>query len=307
MEALNSIESFVLSAESGSFSAAARRLGLTPAAVSKNVARLEASLGLRLFQRTTRNLTLTAAGERFLRDVADPFSAVRDAIANAATHEGKPSGSLKVSMALAFGREYLLPLLGEFLQRYPAIIPDWHFDNRPVDLVAGGFDAAIGGGIELTPGLVARELARTHVIVAASPSYMATRAMPRHPGDLADFDGIVRRSATSGRLRSWTLRNQVGEQAEAECRPRMIFDDPEAMAHAAMLGHGVAFLPMPHAARWLASGALVRLLPGWYADHGPISIYYSNKKLLPEKTRVFIDFVVAAFREQRLASKFDAR
>jgi len=87
----------------------------------------------------------------------------------------------------------------------------------------------------------------------------------------------------------------------------MIFDDPEAMAHAAMLGHGVAFLPMPHAARWLASGALVRLLPGWYADHGPISIYYSNKKLLPEKTRVFIDFVVAAFREQRLASKFDAR
>ncbi|MDP9646103.1 DNA-binding transcriptional LysR family regulator [Paraburkholderia caledonica] len=115
MEALNSIESFVLSAESGSFSAAARRLGLTPAAVSKNVARLEASLGLRLFQRTTRNLTLTAAGERFLRDVADPFSAVRDAIANAATHEGKPSGALKVSMALAFGREYLLPLLGEFL------------------------------------------------------------------------------------------------------------------------------------------------------------------------------------------------
>lgn len=118
---------------------------------------------------------------------------------------------------------------------------------------------------------------------------------------------LPRRSITTGRLRAWTVRHQTGEQYQAQCRTRVIFDDPEAVAHAAMQGLGVAFLPMPHAARWLSSGALVRLLPAWYADHGPISLYYPNKTLLPARTQAFIEFVVAAFREQKLASKFDAR
>ncbi|AGW92776.1 MULTISPECIES: LysR family transcriptional regulator [Cupriavidus] len=307
MEALNLLESFVRSAEAGSFSAAARQLGLTPAAISKNVARLESHLGLRLFQRSTRQLTLTASGEQFLRQVSDPFSTLRDAFASASQDAGKPAGVLKVSMALAFGREYLVPLLGEFLERYPAIVPDWHFENRPVDLIQDGFDAAIGGGIELTDGVVARELAPTHIVVTASPAYMKGRPLPKHPRDLAVLDGIVRRSGSTGRLRAWTLRNQVGEEAPAEHRTRMVFDDPEAMAHAAILGLGVALLPTPHAARWLESGALMRLLPAWYADNGPVSLYYPNKKLLPPKTRVFIDFVVDAFRHGRLATRFDAR
>jgi len=307
MEALNLLDSFIQSAETGSFSAAARRLGLTPAAVSKNVARLEDHLGLRLFQRSTRRLTLTMGGEQFLSHVSDPFSTLRDAFANAAQEDGKPVGVLKVSMAVAFGREYLVPLLGEFLERYPGIVPDWHFENRTVDLIAGGFDAAIGGGIELTEGVVARELARTYVVATASPAYMKGRAMPRHPADLAGLDGIVRRSASTGRLRVWNLRNQIGEQALAEVRTRMIFDDPEAMAHAATSGLGVALLPMPHAAPWLESGALVRLLPGWYADNGPIVLYYPNRKLLPQKTRVFIDFIAESFQKKGLAHRFDGR
>ncbi|WP_420992425.1 LysR family transcriptional regulator [Cupriavidus sp. 30B13] len=307
MEALNLLESFIQSAETGSFSAAARRLGVTPAAVSKNVARLEASLGLRLFQRSTRNLTLTAGGEQFLHQVSHPYGALRDAFANVSQDDGKPAGVLKVSVAVAFGTEYLVPMLGEFLARYPAIVPDWHFDNRPVDLIGGGFDAAIGGGIELTEGLVARELATTYMVVAASPAYMATRAMPAHPADLASLDAIERRSIATGRVRAWTLRNQVGEEAPVSGRTRVIFDDPEAMAHAAMLGLGVAMLPMQHAARWLESGALVRLLPGWYAEHGGVSLYYSNKTLLPPKTRVFVEYVVDFFRRKRLAARFDGR
>ena len=307
MEALNLLESFIQSAETGSFSAAARRLGLTPAAVSKNVARLEAHLGLRLFQRSTRKLTLTLGGEQFYRQVSDPFSTLREAFASAAQEDGKPAGVLKVSMGVAFGREYLVPLLGEFLALYPAIVPDWHFENRAVDLIAGGFDAATGGGIELTEGVVARELARTYVVATASPAYLKGRSLPRHPADLADFDGIVRRSASTGRLRLWNLRNQIGEQALAEPRTRLIFDDPEAMAHAAMQGLGVALLPMPHAAPWLESGALVRLLPGWCADNGPLALYYPNRKLLAPKTRVFIDFIVEAFQARGLARRFDAR
>lgn len=305
MEPLNYLESFIQSAETGSFSAAARRLGLTPAAVSKNVARLEASLGLRLFQRSTRSLTLTTGGERFLHQVGGAFSTVQDAIAGVTQDDGQPAGVLKVGVALAFGREYLLPLLDEFLQRHPGVLPDWHFDNRGVDLVGEGFDAAIGGGIELTPGVVARELLRSDLLTVASPAYMAGREMPRHPTELARFDGIVRRSAGTGRAKVWTLRHDSGEEGQALLRPRVIFDDPEAMAYAAMRGMGIALIPIPHAAPWLKSGALIRLLPGWRCDAGPVSLYYPSKKMLPAKTRAFVDHVVEHFRRPDIAAIFD--
>ncbi|MFY8043067.1 MAG: LysR family transcriptional regulator, partial [Rhodoferax sp.] len=176
MEALSTIESFVRSAESGSFSAAARRMGLTPAAVSKNVAKLEANLGVRLFQRSTRSLALTEAGERLLSDVGSGLATLQAAMSNLASSGGLPAGTLKVSLAPAFGRDYVLPLLTDFLEKFPAVVPDWHFENRQVDLIGEGFDAAIGGGIELAPGVVARELSRLHLIPVAAPAYLT-----RHP------------------------------------------------------------------------------------------------------------------------------
>lgn len=303
MEALHYLQSFVLSAEAGSFSAAARRLGLTPAAVSKNVARLEASLGMRLFQRSTRRLTLTEGGERFLQQVGGPLATLHDAMTDAAGERGQPSGILKISMAPAFGRRYVLPLLTQFIERYPGVVPDCHFDNRHVDLIGGGFDVAIGGGIELTPGMVAREFGHAYIVATASPAFMQDKAMPGHPSELAQFDGVVRRTAGSGRLRNWIMRDGQGGEGVAECRPRAIFDDPEAMAQAAIAGVGVALLPTPHAQPHLCSGALVRLLPGWCADSGPLSIYYPSKKLLPAKTRVFVDFLLAQFESSGFAAQ----
>ena len=303
MQPLSHLESFVRSAETGSFSAAARQLGLTPGAVSKNVARLEAGLGLRLFQRSTRRLALTEGGEQLLQQISGALGTLADAVAGAAEAGRQPAGTLKVSMGQAFGREYLVPLLGEFLARYPAIVPDWHFDNRQVDLVGEGFDAAIGGGIQLTPGVVARELARIHVVAVAAPAYLAGKPVPAHPSELAAFDSIVRRSSPTGRLRTWTLRRAAGEEASVEARPRLIFSDPEAMCRAAALGLGIALVPMPFALPGLQSGALTRVLPGWYADSGPLSLYYPSKKLLPAKTRVFVDFVVERFRAAGFAQR----
>src|SRR5690606_33192362 len=164
METLTNLESFVRSAEAGSFSAAARRLGLTPAAVSRNVAQLEANLGVRLFQRSTRKLTLTEAGERFLANVGSGLESVQAAIADVAGNAGEPSGLLRLSAAPGFARDFLLPLMPEFLKQYPAVTPEWHVDNRQVDLIADGFDAAIGGGIELAQGVVARAIAPAHLI-----------------------------------------------------------------------------------------------------------------------------------------------
>src|SRR5260221_9319494 len=122
METLANLECFVRSAESGSFSTTARRLGLTPAAVSRNVAMLERNLGVRLFQRSTRSLTLTEDGERFLASVVNGVESVQSAIADVATHSGKPAGVLKVSVALGFGLDYVLPLLPAFMQQYPDVV-----------------------------------------------------------------------------------------------------------------------------------------------------------------------------------------
>ncbi len=304
METLANLESFVRSAETGGFSTAARRLSLSPAAVSRNVATLERNLGVRLFHRSTRKLTLTEAGARFLHAVRGSLEELQTSIAAVATDRSGPAGLLKVSLGLTFGVDYILPLLPEFLRRYPDIRPHWQFESRQVDLIAEGFDAAIGGGIDLVPGLVSRTLAPLHIIAVASPSYFQGRIPPTDPAGLAAFDGIVMRSSHTGRIRERLMRDAAGGEMAATLKETLVFDDPEAMCRAALLGLGVTLIAVPHALPHLESGALLRLVPQWYADGGPISIYYASRTQLPAKTRVFVDFVVEAFRRQRLAERF---
>jgi len=299
--------SFVQTAEHGSFSAAARALGLTPAGVSKHVARLEADLGLRLFHRTTRQLALTEEGERFLRQVDSPLASLRSALAVANPVDPEPAGTLKLSLGQAFGRSFIVPLLDEFLSRHPRVLPDLHFDNNQVDLVREGFDAAIGGGFPLADSIVARPLAPVHIVAVASPAYMAGRTPPRTPEDLAAFDGIMRRSTPTGRVRPWVLRSRRIAERTVACKPRLILSDPGAIAQAAQLGVGVALLPMPFAFASIASGELVRLLPGWYFDAGSVSIYYLSKRMLPAKTKAFVEFIVERFQKAGFAQLVDGR
>ena len=307
MAHLQHLVSFVQTAEHGSFSAAARVLGLTPAGVSKNVARLEAHLGARLFHRSTRRVSLTEQGERFLAQVHGPLESLQAAVAGGAGADRVPAGNLKVSMGQAFGRNFLLPLLGEFLTRYPRIVPDWHFENRQVDIVGEGFDAAIGGGFPMAAGVVARELGPVHIVAVASPGYMKGRAEPHAPQDLASFDCIMRRSTPTGRVRPWALGSRRAAEQAISCRPRIILSDPEAVALAARQGLGVALVPMPFAFVAIRSGELLRLLPGWYSDAGPLSLYYPSRKMLAPKTRAFVDYVVERFRSADFARLVDGR
>lgn len=304
METLANLESFVRSAESGSFSAAARRLALTPAAVSRNVAMLERNLGVRLFQRSTRKLTLTEAGESFLAAIGGNLESLQNAIAAVSAEDGQPAGVLKISLAPTFGMSHVLPLLPEFLQRYPRIRPEWHFENRAVDLIAEGYDAAIGGGFDLTPGVVARTLAPAHIIAVASPAYLARRTSPADPSGLIALDGVVMRSLTSGRIRTWNMRNAQGDEVAAVMREAVVVNDPAALRESARLGLGVAMVAVPDVLPWLESGELVRVLPRWWADAGAISLYYASRDLLPGKTRVFIDFVIEAFKREDYARRF---
>ncbi len=301
METLANLESFVRSAQAGSFSEAGRRLGLTAAAVSRNVATLERNLGLRLFHRSTRKLTLTEAGERFLVSIDGNLEALQAAISVASTHSGEPAGVLKVSMSPTIGMRYLLPLLGDFLARYPGIRPEWHLENRVVDLIADGYDAAIGGGFDLTPGLVSRTLAPLHLVLVSTPAYMNGRKPPAHPSQLATLDGVAIRSLATGRVRTWMLRHRkTGMELPAILNETVVLNDPDAVAETVRLGFGVALVGLLAALPALERGELVRLLPDWYADAGSISIYYPSRTLMSAKARVFVDLVVNAFKSQRL-------
>lgn len=304
METLANLECFVRSAETGSFSATARYLALTPAAVSRNVAMLERNLGVRLFHRSTRKLTLTEAGEHFLASIGGNLDALQNAISSVATDQGQPAGLLKVSMAPTFGTSHVLPLLPEFLARYPLIRPEWHFENRPVDLIAEGFDVAIGAGFELAQGVISRPLAPAHVIAVASPGFMLGRLPPPDPGGLEDLEGIVMRSSRTGRVRHWSMRDKAGMEMAARVKETIIVNDPAAMREAVLLGMGVGFLAVPDAISWIERGELVRLAPDWYADAGTISMYFATRSLIPAKTRVFIDFVSQVFDQRRLALRF---
>lgn len=301
------LDCFVAAADEASFSAAARRLGLTPAAVSKSVARLEAGVGVRLFQRSTRSLSLTAEGERLYRQVRLPWTEIADALADLRQDAGKPAGTLKIAMAPAVGRMYFVPLLEGFLERYPDVVPDLHFDNRQVDLIGEGFDVAIGGGVELTDALVARELAQARSVLVAAPGYLRRFPAPEEPEQLSRHRGLLRRALGSGRLMPWTLKSGAGREVVANVRPVAVLDDPEAIARAAAIGLGIAMLPMPHALPLLETGELLRVLPDWHGLNRPLAIYYSSRKLLPAKVRVFVEYVVEAFRTGGGAERFSSR
>jgi DNA-binding transcriptional LysR family regulator len=265
---------------------------------------LERNLGVRLFHRSTRKLTLTDSGERFLLAIKDNLEGLQQAISGLGTNGGEPAGVLKVSMGLNFGADYILPLLPAFLARYPGIRPDWQFSARQVDLITEGYDAAIGGGIERAPGVVSRVLAPLHLIAVASPDYLKKRMLPADPAGLAAYDGIAWRSSRTGRIRERIMRNAAGTEVPVKLAETIVLDDPEATCRAALLGLGVTLIAVCHALPHLERGTLVRLVPQWYTDGGPISIYYASRTLLPSKTRVFVDFVVQAFKRDRLAERF---
>lgn len=306
METLNNLECFVQTAEAGSFSDAARRLGLTPAAVSRNVAILEKNLGVRLFHRSTRHLALTEAGERLRGGIGTNLDALQSALAAVSIEQAEPSGSLKVSMPPTLGLGYMMPLLPAFMERYPGVRPEWHFESRQVDLAGEGYDAAIGGGFDLAQGVVARRLAPAHVVAVAAPGYLDGRMPPAHPGELDRLDWVAMRSLQNGRIRTWVIRNAGGEEAAVDAVPALVLSDQAAVREAVVLGLGVGLLALPDVLPQLEQGSLVRILPDWYADVGAISLYYASRALLPAKTRVFIDFVIAAFERDGLADRFSA-
>lgn len=309
MDALSALEMLIRSAEAGSFSGAARQLGLSPAAVSKQIGQLEATLGQKLVHRTTRKLSLTEAGAMLVASTEEGVRGIRDALAGVDVNAAQPRGVLKLSVAPAFGRELLLPLLGPFLAAYPDLKLDWHFENRRVDLVAEGFDAGIGGGLDLAGGLVARPLAPLHLVPVAAPAFVRRMGLPMGglstPDELEALEAVVMRSSVTGRTRPWLLQRRR-QRVTVTPKARIWLTDPDAVRAAALMGYGVALLGMVHIEHHLKEKELVPLVPGWHVDAGNIVLYYPTAKGLPPKTRRFVDFVTDTTDELGWMSRFRA-
>lgn len=305
MKHMNELESFLKTAESGSFSAAAGRLGVTPAAVSKHVAALERELGIRLFQRTTRSLALTESGERLYAETAGPARALRQAIATMTEYDAQPAGTLRVSIAAGFARQYVLPLMPAFLQRYPSIRLDWSFENRRVDLVKEGFDAAIGAGLEADANVVARRLLPLKMLIVGAPSYLAEHGTPRKLDDLVNHECIRLRSPSTGRLRDWTFITG-GETVTVPVDGRLVLNDLDAVCDAAIASMGLARLGAHHVMPRLDDGRLVQVLSDLRAPEGAIQVYYAHYRLTPPKVRVFVDFLTEAFMRSDAVARLHA-
>jgi DNA-binding transcriptional LysR family regulator len=293
----------VQAAQSGSFSAAAKVLGVTPAAVSKNVAALEVSLGIRLFNRTTRKLALTEEGKIFVAQARSALHLLDDA-ADTATHKQAPHGTVRVNCSVGFGRQYVLPSLPGFFAAHPKVQIDLALDDHAVDLVGEGFDIGIRGGSQPPEGMVSRKICTVGSVLVATPRYLKQRGTPLIPTDLVNHS-LLRIKFLSGRVYPWLFKGKAQGQADSlqlDSQVKLLISDPQMILDAALLHMGIARLGRHHAHAALQSGALVELL----ADHqlpseATMSLFYPHRAGLAPRVKVFVSYLMDWFeREESL-------
>ncbi|AOL05946.1 MULTISPECIES: LysR family transcriptional regulator [Burkholderia] len=291
------ILSFVHAADGGSFAAAGRMLGITSAAVSKNVAGLEQALGVRLMNRTTRTLKLTDEGSVFLRQARVALDALDSAVDSIVAQRLGPQGRVRISTSAAFGREHLQPVLPGLLARYPGLSVEADFDDRIVDVVRDGYDIVIRGGNVHDSALVSRPVFRMNTVLVASPTYLASHGIPRAPGDLVAHRLIARRFL-GGEVATWSFRTRDGSIVAVDPGETALltFSAPEAVLQAARDGLGIAQVGVHLAWAHLRAGALKVLLhrhhlPGSYE----MAMQYPHRALKASRVQATVDYLLDAF------------
>lgn len=288
MDQLGQMRAFVRAAETRSFTSAGHELRLSSSAVGKAVARLEARIGVRLFHRSTRSITLTAEGAMFLERCRRIFCEMEAAEAELAQTRGGPSGRLRVSLPIV--NAFTTPALSAFLQAYPAIQLDLDYGDHFVDIVEGGFDAVIRAGDTSDSRLMSRVLGEFRLRLVASPAYLAERGEPQAPEDLLQHACLLHRFATNQKFERWPLVRQ-GELLDLQPPPTLAANTIEPLLLMAERGLGIACLPdfLVHAQ--LRAGSLRTLLDDYVAHTGVFRILWPSSRHLAPKLRAFVDFM----------------
>jgi DNA-binding transcriptional LysR family regulator len=284
------LDAVVAVARRGSFRAAAVELGLSTTALSHAVAGLEARLGVRLFNRTTRSVALSAAGAQFVAAVAPALSDIRGAMEAVTRHRDTPTGTLRINTSVGAARRVLTPLVIAYLARYPEMKVDLVTEGRLVDIVVEGFDAGIR-----TADIVPRDMIAVpfggdvRFAVVGSPAYFAARERPRSPGDLMAHR-CIRARWPSGGIYRWEFERR-GEAVTVDVAGALTLDEPTLMLEAALAGAGLAYLSEWSVASEIAAGRLVRVLEEWLPPSPGLCLYYPGRRHVPAALRAFIDLI----------------
>lgn len=289
MDVLSGIEYFVQAAETRSFSAAGRNLGVSSSAVGKSVARLEARLGVRLLHRSTRSITLTAEGVLFLERCRRILSEVEAAELELSEIHTEPKGKLRVSFPLV--GQLVMPVLTSFMHRYPLIELDVDFSDRMVDVIEEGFDAVIRTGEPADSRLMSRPLGNYSLVLVASPEYLSQHGHPQTPADLVDHACLQHKFPSTGKYEAWPLR-AVGNETTPTLNTAMVCNTSEALIAVARAGLGIACLPDFMVREAISKGELVTVLNEHIEHQGTFRMLWPSSKHLAPKLRVFIDFMV---------------
>jgi DNA-binding transcriptional LysR family regulator len=298
MDGIGVVPVFVAVAESGGFAAAARRLGVSKSAVSKRIALLEERLGVRLFHRSTRKVSLTEAGEHYFAHAVRALGAAREAEDAVLALQGAPKGRLRINAPMSFGRLHIAPLIPEFLEIYPGISIDIVMDDRVMDLVAEGFDLAIRGGSLDSSSLIARKIAPLNNMLLAAPAYVARHGEPSVPEDLLSHNCL--HYAYSRDTREWIFLSADDEFSISTTGSYRV-NNGEALREAAVAGTGIARLQTFVAGPDIAAGRLVRILPDHQMPAQSLYAVFPERRHLPAKVRTFVDFIV-----ERIGGEFPA-
>jgi DNA-binding transcriptional LysR family regulator len=289
MDQLTSMKAFVAVAETGQFALASERLGLSRAMASKLVMDLEAHLGLRLLNRTTRKVSLTEPGAAYLERCRDILSAIEEAERELASQASEPVGRLRVTAPMALGASHVAPQIAVYAARHPRVNIELVLNDRIVDLVEEGYDLAIRIGRLADSSLIARRIGETRFVVCASPGYLAARGRPSRPADLSAHECVLYSYASA----AWTFSGPHGSET-VRVGGRVVCNNGEAICQMAINGLGVIVQPDFMAAPHLQSGALEQILAE-YADE-PRGVYavYPSHRHVPLKLRQFIDLLASA-------------
>ncbi len=279
--------------ETGNFVRAADVLGLTPSGVSRAVARLEARIGVRLFDRTPRAVTLTDEGRRFHAQVAPLLAGLEEAATDAAGSAASVRGRLRVNVDPWFARLVLAQRLPAFLAGYPDLSLEIMVRDTLGELIGEGIDVALRFGEPEPSALIARKLLETHILTCAAPSYLARRGELRQPFDLERHECLLSRNPVTGRPFPWEF-HRAGKVLEVKVTGRLVLNELGTKLAACIAGQGVAQTFALGLDALLKSGELVQVLPDWAEERFPLYVYYPSRHLPPAKVRAFIDFVAGS-------------
>jgi len=290
MAVLENIQAFVRTIELGSLSAAGRQLRQSPAVMSHRLQQLEAHLGVRLVNRTTRRLQLTEQGLAFFENAAQVLEALERAESAVADTGGSPRGTIRITAPLGLGRRVLAPLSLKFMEAHPAISIRLRLSDHLLNLLAEAVDLALRLAVLPDSTLVRRKIADCPRVLCASPAYLAAHSAPEQPEDLFGHNCLLLRFPGSQQYR-WTLQSPDGPIA-LSVQGRMDADDGDVLTDWARAGHGIAMPALFEVADDLRAGRLVRVLPEFPPEPTSLSVVYPHKRLLPARVKLFSEFLV---------------